>query len=320
MCVQGRQSGLRGRGPGEMESIWTDKMLRVSQVHRATPGTCPQGGLGTDAGRAGSYGSLGWRQPCEYASRKRTRAGSPARVRAGRALRDGHATSRIIWPRPRPREGCPLTSLIGLGARALVLSFPCSSTLSFQLVVVAAGPLCVPAASHESAAPSLWPSPHDCDSAASDPCLSPRLRSRIGFPSFRGGAAGPLPGWASATRLAVRPRPAPLRVACLPLSVVDSDADLPGSRCRRCRPSANSSPHRAPPPAGRPLAGQPSSEPKTFGSGKEHTVLPSPKEREGILSGLGGECHGSAMDSWPAVGPALSFLDRGTMWARSARP
>ena len=62
------------------------------------------------------------------------------------------------------------------------------------------------------------------------------------------------------------PRPAPLRVACLSFGFFD--ADLPDSRCRRCRQSvelANTSlltARRLRP------AGQPSAEPKIFGSGK----------------------------------------------------
>ena len=59
-----------------------------------------------------------------------------------------------------------------------------------------------------------------------------RLRSRFGFPPPPGGASRPssLPSRASATRLAVQPRPGPLRVACLSSGVVD--ASLPDSRCR----------------------------------------------------------------------------------------
>ena len=80
----------------------------------------------------------------------------------------------------------------------------------------------------------VGPAPPDSDSAASGPCPGVRLRPRT--PTTRGAARpSSLPGRASAARLAVQPRPAPLRVACLSSGVVD--ASLPDSRCRRCRQS-----------------------------------------------------------------------------------
>ena len=90
-----------------------------------------------------------------------------------------------------------------------------------SLVVVAAGPLCVPL----SLLPAmrrlhlrsvrLGPSPHDSDSAAGGSCLSVRLRSRINFHPPPRKAARSLPGRASATHLVVQRNPALLRVACL---------------------------------------------------------------------------------------------------------
>ena len=60
------------------------------------------------------------------------------------------------------------------------------------------------------------------------------------------------------------PRPAPLRVACLSFGFVD--ADLPDSRCRRCRQSDQpaSTFLLTAPPACRTSAGQPSAEPKNL--------------------------------------------------------
>ena len=127
-----------------------------------------------------------------------------------------------------------------------------------------------------------WPGPHDFDSAAPGLCLSVRLRSRIGFPPPPRGAARPLPGRASATHLAVQPRPAPLRVACLSFGFVD--ADLPDSRCRRCRQSVESAntslltARRLRPaglrPASRRLSRRSSAPERTI------TFFPAPKERE----------------------------------------
>ena len=86
------------------------------------------------------------------------------------------------------------------------------------------------------------------------------------------------------------------------------------------------SPHTAPPLTGRPDAGQPSADPKTFGSGKNDTVLSSPtrKEREELerrseffpaRERAAGECHGSvgltglSRKRLAGLRQDLSFLD-----------
>ena len=92
---------------------------------------------------------------------------------------------------PNIRVGCP---------RPLPFLFLSPQRSAFSLVVVAAGPLCIPAAGHTSAGRQpflrsgrLRPCPHDSDSGASGPRLGVRLRCRMCLPPPPGGAARPRP-------------------------------------------------------------------------------------------------------------------------------
>ena len=51
------------------------------------------------------------------------------------------------------------------------------------------------------------------------------------------------------------------------------------------------SPHRAPPPAGRPSVGQPSADPKIFGSGKNDPARPTEADVAFPSSALPGSCQ-----------------------------
>ena len=163
-----------------------------------------------------------------------------------------------------------------------------------SLVVVAAGPLCVPL----SLLPAmrrlhlrsvrLGPSPHDCDSAAGGSCLSVRLRSRKQRDLC----------------------PAGLRQRILLYSVIRPCCALPACHsvtwCCRCRPPSN--PSKLPAPLSSPRAGRPEcrpavADPKTFGFGKNDTVVLCQSEEKGRTTS-GAECHGSAVNDWPAFGPA----------------
>ena len=165
---------------------------------------------------------------------------------------------------PKPALSRPPAQVFGRGVRVRTPHVPlfrvnknisscrCSAC---SLAVAAAGP----------AAPPLGHGLHDRGSAAPGPRLLVRLRSRSGAPQTLLGAPRPRPPGsghaAPCGAAALQPCPAPLRVARR-LSFGGVGADLPDGCRRRHRQSVDSadsplSPRRAPPPAGRPEAGQP---------------------------------------------------------------